>query len=46
MNFAYFIAWLRSFIYNENRRGPRTDAWGMPQLKTARPDSYPFIDRY
>ena len=41
-----FIAWLRSFIYSKNRRGPRTDPWGTPQFKAARPDSYPFIDTY
>ena len=23
-----FIAWLWLFIYNKNRRGPRTDPWG------------------
>ena len=34
-----FFAWLRSFIYNRNRRGPRTDPWGTPQFIAARPDS-------
>ena len=29
----YFIAWLRSFIYSKNRRGPRTGPWGTPQFK-------------
>ena len=38
-----FIAWLRSFIYSKNRRGPRTDPWGKPRFKAARPDSHPFI---
>ena len=32
-----FIAWLRSFIYSKNRRGPRTEPWGTPQLTAARP---------
>ena len=41
-----FIAWLRSFIYSKNRRGPRTDLWGTPQFKAARPGSCPFIDTY
>ena len=41
-----FIAWLRPFIYRENRRGPTTDPWGKPQFKPARPDSYPFMDTY
>ena len=31
------IAFLRSFIYNKNRSGPRTDPWGMPQFIAARP---------
>ena len=30
------IAFLRSFIYNKNRSGPRTDPWGMPQFIAAR----------
>ena len=38
-----FIAWLRSFIYNKNGRGPRADPWGTSQFIAARPDSYPFI---
>ena len=41
-----FIAWFRSFIYNKNRRGPRTDPWGTTQFITARENSYPFIDTY
>ena len=41
-----FIAWLRSFLYNKNRRGPITDPWGTPQFIAARPDSYTFIERY
>ena len=43
-NLQIFIAWLRSFTYNENSRDPRTDTWGTPQLIAARPDSYPFLD--
>ena len=41
-----FIAWLRSFLYNKNKRGPITDPWRTPQFIAARPDSYTFIDRY
>ena len=41
-----FIAWLRSFIYNKNRRGPRTDPWGTPQFILVRPESKPFMDTY
>ena len=40
------IAWLRSSIYNKNRRGHRTDPWGIPQFIAARPDWYPFTDTY
>ena len=39
-----FIAWLRSFIYSKNRRGPRTDPSWTPQFITARQES--FIDIY
>ena len=28
-----FIAWFRSFIYNKNSRGPRTDRWGTPHYQ-------------
>ena len=38
-----FIAWLRSLIYDKNRRGPRTDPWGTPQFIVVRPESKPFI---
>ena len=31
-------------MYNENRRGPRTDPWGIPQFVVARPESKPFMD--
>ena len=41
-----WITWLRSFIYNKNRRCPRTDPWGTAQFIAARSDSYPFIDTY
>ena len=41
-----FIAWLRSFIYNKSRRGPRTDPQGTPQFIVVRPGSKPFMDRY
>ena len=41
-----FIAWFRSFIYNKNSRGPRTDPWQTHQFIAARPDSYPSIDTY
>ena len=41
-----FIAWLRSFIYNKNRRGPRTDPWGMSQFIVVKPESKPFMDTY
>ena len=41
-----FIVWLKSFICNTIRRGPKTDPWGIPQFIAARPDSYPFIDTY
>ena len=33
-----FIAWLRLFIYNKNRRSPRIDSWGMPEFMAARPE--------
>ena len=45
MNFAKFYC-LRSFIYNKNRRGPRTDPWGTPQYIVVRPESKPFMDIY
>ena len=41
-----FIAWLRSFIYNKNSRGPKTDPWGTPQFIVVRPESKPFMDTY
>ena len=44
--FQIFIVLLRLFIYNKNRRGPRTDPRGIPQFIEARPDSYPFMDTY
>ena len=44
--FQIFIVWLSLFIYNKNRRGPRTDPRGIPQFIEARPDSYPFMDTY
>ena len=33
-----FIAWFRSFIYDKNSMGPRTDPWGTTQFMAARPD--------
>ena len=41
-----FFAWLRSFIYNKNRRDPRADPWGMPQFIVVRPKSKLFMDSY
>ena len=46
VNFPIFYYWLKSFIYNEIRRGARTDPWGTPQFIAARPSSYPFIYTY
>ena len=34
-----FIAWLRSFMYNKNRRGPRTEPWVTPHFISASPES-------
>ena len=41
-----FIAWLKSFVCNKHRRGPRTDPWGIPQFMAARSDEDPFIVTY
>ena len=46
VNLKNFITSLRSFIYSKNRRDPRTEPWGTPQLIAARPESYPFMDTY
>ena len=45
-NLQELIAWLRSFIYNKNRRGPGTDPWGTLQFKVVRPESKPFMGTY
>ena len=37
-NLQNFIDWFRSFIYNKNSRGPKTDPSGTPQFIAARPD--------
>ena len=34
------------YIYSKKRRCCRTDPWGMPQFKMARPILYPVIDIY
>ena len=33
------IAWLRSFMYNKNRRGPWKEPWGIPKFISATSES-------